>query len=80
MNEPSPGADVARVSPVLVQMWAGASPVPVQAEERGGHVPLFLLLQMWRARTSENTSLAQVWTGSAGATGPPRSCNGHFET
>jgi hypothetical protein len=29
-GEPSPGADVAGVSPVPVQMWAGASPVPVQ--------------------------------------------------
>ncbi len=29
-GEPSPGADVAGVSPVPAQMWAGASPVPAQ--------------------------------------------------
>ncbi len=29
-GEPSPGADVAGASPVLVQMWAGVSTVLVQ--------------------------------------------------
>jgi hypothetical protein len=29
-DEPSPGADVAGVSPVPIQMWQGVSPVPMQ--------------------------------------------------
>ena len=43
-GEPSPGADVAGVSPVSAQMWAGAGPVPAQMWAGVRPVPV----QMWQ--------------------------------
>jgi hypothetical protein len=60
-GEPSPGADVAGVSPVPVQMWQGVRPVPVQMwqglEERK---PFFAFLSPLTSRSRASFVLTRA--------------------
>ena len=71
-SEPSPGADVAGVGPVPVQMWAGTGPVPVQMWAGASPVPV----QMWAGASpvpeqmwaGAGPVLVQMWAGAGGRT------------